>query len=83
VGKFSLRRLWRLRGWDTFAAEAYPIGRYFTEAGALRAARRNLRQLSRDQPPESSGGQGPPGIQDRVYIVRPDGTEFRVPDQPE
>ena len=81
--KFSFTRAWALHGWDTFAGEAHHIGRYFTEAGARRAARRYLRRLEKDQPSESSGGQGPAGIQDRVYIVRPDGTEFRVPDRPE
>ena len=61
-------------GWDTLAGEVYSIGSYFTEAGARRAANRYLRQLKKDQPAEISGP-----IQDQVFIVRPDGSEFQVP----
>jgi hypothetical protein len=69
---------WRLRGHDTFAGEDYPLpGTYWTEAQAQRAARRRLAELERMQPSASSGGQRPGGIQDRVYIVRPDGTAYR------
>ncbi len=77
MGRISWTRGWRLNGWDTFAGESYPIGRYFTESGALRAARRNLRGLERTQPAEISGGQD--GIQDRLTIVRPDETEYPFP----
>src|SRR5262245_18102138 len=65
---------WRLRGYDTFAGEDYPLpGSYWTEAQAQRAARKRLAELERTQPSVSSGGQRPGGIQDQVYIVRPDG----------
>jgi hypothetical protein len=33
--------------------------------------------MARGTPPEHSGGQGPTGIQDRVFIVGPDGTKYR------
>jgi len=63
---------WKLRGYDTFAGEWYPLeGIYLSE----RAAHKRLRALERSQPPATSGGQE--GIQDQVYIVRPDGTMFR------
>jgi hypothetical protein len=75
-----LRRLkipvWRLRGYDTFAREWYPLGGiYLSERAALRAAHKRLEELERSQPSATSGGQE--GIQDQVYIVRPDGTIFR------
>jgi len=75
-----MRRLkiavWRLRGYDTFAGEWYPIsGIYLSERAALRAAHKRLKALERSQPSATSGGQE--GIQDQVYIVRPDGTMFR------
>jgi len=77
VGEFSLSRRWIIEGWDTFAGEPYHVGRYFTESGARRRARRYLRKLEAMQPAETSGGQSPDGIQDRVFIVRPDGTRYR------
>lgn len=40
------------------------------------AARARLAELARSQPAASSGGQD--GMQDRVDVVRPDGTSFRV-----
>jgi hypothetical protein len=79
MGKFSWTRQWKLQGWDTFAGNSYFIGRYFTEAGALRAAKRYLRQLEKTQPTQTSGGQVPGGIQDRVSVIRPDETEYRFP----
>ncbi|NWG34377.1 MAG: hypothetical protein HXY42_08040 [Chloroflexi bacterium] len=68
--------VWRLRGYDTFAGEWYPLdGIYLSERAALRAAHKRLKELERLQPSDTSGGQE--GIQDQVYIVRPDGTMFR------
>jgi hypothetical protein len=73
-----LRRQWRLRGFDAFAGDFYPVGRtYWTEKGAQRAARRLLREIEAMQPSATSGGQEPGAIQDRVYIVRPDGAAYR------
>jgi hypothetical protein len=75
-------RTWRLRGYDTFAVERYELpGRFFSVQAALRAARRQLVQLEKLQPTATSGGQD--GIQDQVYLVRPDGTLLRcLPDTP-
>jgi hypothetical protein len=67
---------WRLRGHDTFAGENYPLpGGFRTEKAAQNAARRRLAELERSQPSATSGGQD--GIQDQVYVVRPDGTSYR------
>lgn len=71
------RPQWRLEGWDTFAGESYPIpGGYATEAKAVTAAKRWLARIERAQPSAQSGGQD--GIQDRVYVVGPDGQRYRV-----
>jgi hypothetical protein len=48
------------------------------EAIVLQWAQQKLVQLEDLQPTETSGGQGPHGIQDRVFIERPDGTRYRV-----
>ena len=69
-----------MRGWDTFAGESYFVSKHFTEAGARRAAALYLRTLNRTQPAETSGGQAPGGIQDRVTIARPDGSEYSFPE---
>ncbi len=69
--------MWKLRGHDTFANEDYPLeGEFDTEHDAIMAARLRLRDLEITQPSETSGGQA--GIQDHVYVIRPDGTRFRV-----
>lgn len=68
-------QLWKLRGYDTFAGEWYSLpGRFLTEPAALRAAQRQFRKLEKLQPSSYSGGQA--GIQDQVYIVRPDRTMY-------
>jgi hypothetical protein len=70
---------WRLAGWDVFSNEDYDLdGEHETEALALEAARKRLEELEVLQPTASSGGQAPGGIQDRVYVARPDGTRYRV-----
>src|SRR3972149_5323129 len=70
---------YRLRGFDTFEGADYNIdGTYPTEEKAIEAAKAYLKQLERTQPSATSGGQGFGGIQDRVYVVRPDGSSFRV-----
>jgi len=67
---------WKLAGYDTFAGEEYPInGTWRSQEAAEKAAARLLRQLEKQQPAAQSGGQE--GIQDRVYIIRPDGTRYR------
>jgi len=71
-----LGRNWRLRGYDTFSGEDYELpGAYRSEARARRAAQQRLAQIERQQPSAISGGQD--GIQDQVFIIRPDGTQYR------
>jgi len=77
---------WRLEGYDTFSGEEYELGSahdglkpsYPTYGEALADAHRRLEYLERTQPSRSSGGQASGGIQDRVYIVHPDGRKERV-----
>ncbi len=65
-----------LRGYDTFSGDYYPLaGTYRSEVDAQKAARKFLQDVERSQPSKSSGGQH--GIQDRVFIVRPDGASYR------
>lgn len=67
---------WRLEGYDTFDSEYYSLeGEYDDEAGAILAAKARLARLEISQPSSTSGGQA--GIQDRVYIVSPDGSRRR------
>jgi hypothetical protein len=66
---------WKLEGHDTFSREQYRLpGEYASEAQAQAAARERLKQFDRSQPAVMSGGQA--GVQDGVYIVRPDGTSY-------
>ena len=70
------KSVWRLRGYDTFAEEPYPLeGEYASERLAQAAAKQRMAELEESQPSASSGGQS--GIQDQIYIIRPDGTEYR------
>jgi len=70
---------WKLQGYDTLDGDYYPLdGDFTTEAEAIAAAKARLAELELEQPTRSSGGQD--GIQDRVFVVRPDGTMFRVRD---
>lgn len=69
---------WRLRGYDTFAGEWYPLaGEYPTETAARQAAAAELRDREEEQPTAQSGGQHPGGIQDRLFVVRPNGSVYR------
>lgn len=79
---FSTRsKTWTLRGYDTFAGEWYDLpGRFSSETAARKAARKALKKLEKMQPSRYSGGQEPGGIQDRVYIVGPDGSVWRYTD---
>lgn len=68
---------WRLKGYDTFDGTFYPLpGSFESQEEAEEAARERLAELEREQPSASSGGQS--GIQDQVYIVRPNGTLHRL-----
>ena len=62
-------------GLDAFASQAYPISSHATEADARDAAKQYLDELEMEQPSEGSGGQD--GIQDRIYVVGPNG-RYRV-----
>lgn len=70
--------IWRLEGYDTFDGTSYRIeGVYFGEPDIKRAAQERLALLESTQPSEHSGGQDQDGIQDQVFIIRPDGTKYR------
>ena len=72
----QLRGKWKLEGFDTFSSERYDLeGEYDDEAAATQAARDRLKDLEKTQPSAQSGGQN--GIQDQVFVVRPDGTKYR------
>lgn len=66
----------RLVGMDAFSGEYYDLGYYPSEEEAKSAAQGRLEILEKLQPSKSSGGQS--GIQDQVYIEKPDGTPYRV-----
>lgn len=73
----SEKKTWRLEGLDTFEGSWYPLdGEYESEADAEIAARERLQHLEKTQPTSLSGGQFG-GIQDRVFIVDPDGKRRR------
>jgi hypothetical protein len=72
-------------GYDAFDGEDYPLGdplgtpaRFGDRDAALEFGRRRLEDLERTQPSSGSGGQGFGGIQDRVYVLHPDGRRERV-----
>ena len=74
--KLVSSKVWGLREWDTFSSESYDFGeRFLSEKSARRAARKKLVRLEKWQPTEMSGGQD--GIQDQMWIVRPDGSAYR------
>ncbi|MBI4021587.1 MAG: hypothetical protein HY369_05070 [Candidatus Aenigmarchaeota archaeon] len=83
-----MNRPWTLEGYDTFSSEWYMLpGEYATEEAARAAATARLLELEETQPTRTSGGQAETGIQDRVYVVRPDGSKYRftlptLPDRP-
>jgi hypothetical protein len=70
---------WYIRGYDTFENQPYSLdGEWDDEAQAVLRAKAHLGQIERTQLSEDSGGQDEGGIQDQVWVVRPDGTEFQV-----
>ena len=74
-------RTWGVDGYDTFEGgdAYYAVKRGLaSEEEALESAAAYLERLERLQPSENSGGQGLMGIQDRVFIVRPDGSRYRL-----
>lgn len=78
TGKSATEGKWKLEGFDTFEGSPYPLpGEYNNEEEARRVAKARLKELEKRNPSETSGGQGATGIQDRVFIVRPDGSKYR------
>jgi len=70
---------WKIVGYDTFSSEWYALcPDYGTEREARTAALKKLEELERLQPTKDSGGQSDSGIQDRVFVERPDGTRYRA-----
>lgn len=74
---------WKMYCVDVFEAahgedSSYGEETFDDQEAAEKAAQERLAQLEQCQPTERSGGQSVIGIQDRVYIVRPDGTKYRV-----
>lgn len=68
---------WKLVGYDTFSNEEYSLTEHKTQELAEAAAADRMQELERTQPSSQSGGQGLYGIQDRVYIERPDGSRYQ------
>ncbi|MDD5289852.1 MAG: hypothetical protein PHT40_01455 [Patescibacteria group bacterium] len=69
---------WGLEGFDTFEDESYSLpGKFDTQEKAEEAATKRLAELEKTQPTSSSGGQSFGGIQDQIYIIRPDGSKYR------
>lgn len=75
------KETWSVEGYDTF--EGGPDAYYTvkdglgSEADALIVAANYMTELQRRQPTATSGGQGPYGLQDRVFIVRPNGSRYQ------
>ena len=68
--------VYRLKGYDPFSSDYYDMGGEFLSLEeAEAAARKELQELEIAQPSAGSGGQD--GIQDRVYIVHPNGHYVR------
>lgn len=67
---------YKVEGKDGFDPEAdfCPLSEHTDYPAALQAARDRLGELNKSQP--GAGGQG--GIQDRVYVLHPDGRRERV-----
>jgi len=76
TGPASSRRsnCWRLSGWDTFAHESYPIGDFPDEASAREAAKKRLKKYAQSR--HRTGGPPPGGIEDLIFVVRPDGSSY-------
>lgn len=70
------RGLWHIDGYDTFEGAEYPVASNIeTIEDAELLARALRRRIEEAQPSATSGGQAFGGIQDRVYIVNPDGSK--------
>lgn len=75
---YHIRGKWTLQGYDTFEEEYYSLpGEYDSKEQAMGAAEAGYLEIEETQPEKSSGGQADEGIQDRIYIVAPDGSRER------
>lgn len=75
--------VWTLEGYDTFEERFYALeGEYSSQQAVERAAETELREIEKTQPTASTGGQEEDGIQDQVFVVRPDGTKYRYTGNP-
>jgi hypothetical protein len=63
---------WKLEAYDSFARESYSLpGEYESQDAAEKAAEERLRHIDVVQPAATSKE-----LQDRVYVVRQDGTAY-------
>jgi hypothetical protein len=72
---------WFLDAMDGFDTDAEPYrfaGPYSTEEAALAEADTYFEYLENDCPPDASDGCTFTGIQDRLYLVTPDGQRRRL-----
>jgi len=79
--KISQENNFQLLGYDTFEGGPdawYPLGNFETHEQALTAAKIKLQENEKQQPTSTSGGQEFGGIQDRVFIIHPDGYKERI-----
>ena len=71
-----MAEVWKVEGKDGFDMEAeyYPVSEHAEYELAFEAARGELAELDKSQP----NAGGPTGIQDRIYVVHPDGRRQQV-----
>ena len=75
---------WKLVGFDAFEEEYYSLNdSYPNENEARQAAILKFKEINKLQPPEEAGGQDDEGIQDRLFIERPNGSKYRFIPLPE
>lgn len=80
--KISNNGKWTLRGLDPFDNSYYALeGSFSIREDAEKAAQDHLKFLEMIQPSSDSGGQK--GMQDRVFIVSPEGIETRIFPEPD
>ncbi|MDO8429457.1 MAG: hypothetical protein Q7S88_02410 [Candidatus Daviesbacteria bacterium] len=73
-----MKEVWNIVGYDTFEESYYRVpGSYLDERSTRLAAKLRLDLLNQTQPPDQTGGQNDEGIQDRIFIQRPNLTLYR------
>lgn len=69
---------WCLAGYDMLEGTPYPLnGEWNNESETLDAARLHMAHLEMTQPTAETGGQDDDGIQDQVWVIRPNRTRYR------